>query len=592
MKRSDTSKKPLKRSDIPYQPLFQLGLFSDASREAATDALTQLCVVAKMFREREGLFEALKHWRDTHTHTDETVLPGLIVAEQAMSPSEKPLVDLWADCWKEVKPDHVRQILSGLVEDQCEPNIWVGDLMEAGYVDSGPSTFYRIMSENIGLNELGTIGLMGSSSAPAINMFLGKCLSIRVDTREEELLYKRLAFISDTNCHVEYASDETRFDYLPCDGYMCIPPLEEDEILIPVEINQKLPKELAGTKLPAESIAVLLCILDPMKRPASIVVSSRFLFKNTYASLRQYLVESGRLHSVIEMHHDFGDDTCAILALNHPVSKCDVVRLIDGPMFLHSDKGRRKRMFDWNSFSSAIAGIEHTAAANVTVERLSENDFELKPRRYAGNLLSELIDGHHVQPLSEVADIILSRSVAKKLGDNESISEPDFHEANLADIDNDGQVRKGSRPIVLKDKVKVEKLAHRLQKGDIIVGVKGSIGKAGLVTKEIPVDTLCGQSLAVIRLKPDSSIHSAEFLYRYLVQPLVTDYLESVSGGAFISFLRSKDLAELPVLVLPNKDQKRISKQHAKIIDMIHMANTLREQSQLLSNQLFSEKSV
>jgi len=74
---------------------------------------------------------------------------------------------------------------------------------------------------------------------------------------------------------------------------------------------------------------------------------------------------------------------------------------------------------------------------------------------------------------------------------------------------------------------------------------------------------------------------------RYLAQPAVTDYLESLAGGSAISFIRAKDLANLQVPIRTPLEQARIREIHDKIIATVAESDRLSEGAQALNDSAF-----
>lgn len=158
-------------------------------------------------------------------------------------------------------------------------------------------------------------------------------------------------------------------------------------------------------------------------------------------------------------------------------------------------------------------------------------DFWENPMSYLGYL-----------KLGDVVDIIRGQAITEK--GNQSM----VFELNPGDINDAGIIGIVKKYLSDINPEKYER--YRIKKGDIVIGVKGLVGRVGLVDHE--VDNLyAGQAIAILRRKTDCS-YPAEYLFTMLRQQL-SNFIE-------LSGLRSKKsktllMDNLRDLMLPYPDR-------------------------------------
>src|SRR5690606_595739 len=87
---------------------------------------------------------------------------------------------------------------------------------------------------------------------------------------------------------------------------------------------------------------------------------------------------------------------------------------------------------------------------------------------------------------------------------------------------------------------------------DIVLVIKGSVGKTGIVPRDVPPagpeGWSAGQSCIILRSKR-SDIITPEALAIQLRSPVGQESLRRISSGATIPLIRSKELVRMPILV-------------------------------------------
>jgi type I restriction enzyme S subunit len=122
---------------------------------------------------------------------------------------------------------------------------------------------------------------------------------------------------------------------------------------------------------------------------------------------------------------------------------------------------------------------------------------------------------------------------------------------------------------IIDDKISIEEIArigkedverlsqHKLQKGDIVYGRRGDIGRRAL-TREEHTGWLCGTGCIKISLQ-NASILEPSFLYYYLGQPKIVSWIYNQAIGATMPNLNTSIIRSIPITYPPLTAQKKIA---------------------------------
>ena len=157
----------------------------------------------------------------------------------------------------------------------------------------------------------------------------------------------------------------------------------------------------------------------------------------------------------------------------------------------------------------------------------------------------------------------------------------------MSDFRPDGTVEFGSKERYLDVATASKARKRELRPGDILLGVKGTIGKVALVAETAYENLLAGQSTVILRIQDLDRVSDPVYLLRYLSLPAVRAFLESMAGGSAIRFIRAKDLSNLPVPILSAEQQSRIRETHEDIVEAIEESQHFSDQARRLNDQAF-----
>jgi type I restriction enzyme M protein len=204
----------------------------------------------------------------------------------------------------------------------------------------------------------------------------------------------------------------------------------------------------------------------------------------------------------------------------------------------------------------------------VTWEDCEDNDYNLLADRYVASsedrrLQALLKNSEEVTELSEVAEFFRTQSMKNEL-DGDGV---DCFEVSVGDIEGDGHVRNPGKSILLEERA-LGKLRNQILKpNDILLAVKGSVGRVGIIPSDLDVDEpwFANQSFLVLRLKLNPYIHNPLVLFRYLSSPAGQSLIRSRVGGATVPIIQTRDVHSLPIIVPSRKEQDEIAAEQGKI---------------------------
>lgn len=282
--------------------------------------------------------------------------------------------------------------------------------------------------------------------------------------------------------------------------------------------------------------------------------------------LREKISDSGRLKAVISLPAGFLVGTAIYtqaLVFDADNSQHERVSFLDlrDREYIEAGKSGRK-LVNLNlkaraEIENVLADKEITSSIKVSLSEIKNNENSLDIGRYiAARESAKSLDGIETVNLEDVVEIYRAQaSVKDSDGDK-------YYEISASDINPLGIIETPKKVIVLKkDNRALKNLVH---KGDIVLAIKGSTGKVGLVEAEHD-NWLAGQSFVIIRLKDKA--WTPEFLFWQLNSKRIKKQLGLLSTGGFIQLLKISDVKGLK-LIPPTTE----------ILQKVHDANIRRSE--------------
>lgn len=317
-------------------------------------------------------------------------------------------------------------------------------------------------------------------------------------------------------------------------------------------------------RLNAETLSILHALENHGTRTL-ILVGEGELFRmvGAEAVVRRDLVESGRLTAVLGVPPGlFYTSTMVklgLLVLAGKSAEQEQVRFVDighEGLSYRGTRGRFEFDFDPRTKTAALisgpAPTDKNVGRDVSYNEIFDHNFVLTPERYLNAGLRDRIDmlmrDADAATLPDVVEMIRPANLQKTLGEDYTI-----FEASPGDIGERGYLGQPGRSFTVDRATYTRALNQRVQPGDVLLSIKGTIGVVGLVPDDVPHEGgtaiwTAGQSLMILRPKKRGGMDPIT-LYEYLTDETVQEFIKSLAGGSVIQNLGMKDLKAFPVPV-------------------------------------------
>lgn len=325
-----------------------------------------------------------------------------------------------------------------------------------------------------------------------------------------------------------------------------------------------------------------------------VCVPNGFLFgANTERELRKSLIERGQLRAVVALPP--GLLSIASIAISmlviSPAGGEHSVRVVnaDDDCFRRMLSKTRSELTNIEAIIEAVNGTaDETIARDVPVDEIASNDYQLQVSRYLIPDAQKRVLAHLQQtrlvPLGSLVDIIRPPVVKSK--GSASIT---LREVGVGDLQTFGYINDPQKSIKVDEEMAAKLSRHHLRPLDVVLSIKGSVGKVGLVPHTINVADLpwvAGQSSVALRVKSQNLRPSA--LFMLLRSRLGQALIKGIVSAGTIPFIQTRELESLsiPVPSLMEQDAAaNVLEQEASIQDEIRQ---LQERLRQLSTNLWS----
>lgn len=291
-------------------------------------------------------------------------------------------------------------------------------------------------------------------------------------------------------------------------------------------------------------------VLAQAKGRCVVAVPNSYLFSSgAEAACRQRLLQRGQVCAVVAI-----PGVLPTTAVSFALLVLDVrggngrVRFVNGD----DDQFRttirtRANLTDVPALVTEVQSEEKSAVArSVSIEEIANNDWNLQASRY---LLDQTAEGlrHRLKEaesimLREVAEIIRPLPV---LRDGEGLR---VCEVGAADIPPYGYITSASRNVVVDEAGAWRNERQFLRPFDVVLVVKGSAGKVGIVPADAPPPGeggwIAGQSSVVLRCHGKVQLE-AHSLALQLRGPVGQELLKMITSGATIPLIQVRELQQL-----------------------------------------------
>lgn len=301
-------------------------------------------------------------------------------------------------------------------------------------------------------------------------------------------------------------------------------------------------------------------ILAQTRGRAIVTVMNGLLFgSGAERNLREDLLTKRQIEAVVAMPAGLLSMTAipfTILVLNTE-QPCETVRFVnaDTPRFKESILRTKSRLINLDQLlETVLATSDSDIAKNVNVEEILANDAQLQVGRYvlgaSEQKVASLLASMELRRLDEIATLI--KPVANVLAEKGMA----VYEVGASDLPDYGYIHTASKQILIEPRA--GKMRDQfLRAGDIVLIIKGSLGKVGIVGAAAPAPGengwIAGQSAVVIRLEKSGAVDPIA-LFMLLRSEFGKGLVRTLASGSAITFVQLRELKQLAIPV-PSRDE-------------------------------------
>lgn len=349
-------------------------------------------------------------------------------------------------------------------------------------------------------------------------------------------------------------------------------------------------------KTTSGAVLAILHLLRQAQGRVVVAVSNSLLFSaGAERSLREDLVRQGQVEKVISMPAGLLLNTniaFSILVLN-PSGGLDNIQFINADT-AHFRVSVSKAKCQLINVDELVTRIESKADSddqvNVSTADVLNNGAQLQVSRY---VLPDTIK--QLKAMLNQSPTVVLNSLVRTVRPMPVISQDDdgieVWEIGAADLPPYGYIRAPGRTLKVEPLALTKHAKQFLRPLDIVLIVKGSVGKVGIVPPDVPPPGLggwiAGQSAIVLRTDAAGPI-DPRALFLQLRSALGRELLKGIVSGATIQLIQLRELERLEIL-LPDADvcQQAIEalEKEARLQNEI---NHLRQEQSLLTSDLWS----
>ena len=311
------------------------------------------------------------------------------------------------------------------------------------------------------------------------------------------------------------------------------------------------------------SVLAIRHALSQTKSRLVIAVPNSVLFSHGYErELRRDLVEKGMIETVITMPSGLLHQTniaFSILIIN-PEGGIRSIKFInaDQPQFYIGVARTKNKLRNFDKLLDLITlNKESEDCAIVPIGKILDNDVQLQVDRYVVSESRKQLE-KRLSSLStiQLGDIVRTvRAIPPGFKQEKPLA---AMEIGAIDLPQFGYIEAKGKTISIDSNLAKRYEDCFLRPLDIILIIKGSVGKIGLVPFDVPAPGnggwVAGQSAIVLRVNPE---YCAQSLFVQLRSPMGQALLQGIVSGATIKLIQLRELMKLEIVKsTPEQDAK------------------------------------
>jgi len=301
------------------------------------------------------------------------------------------------------------------------------------------------------------------------------------------------------------------------------------------------------------------------------------------AKLRKDLIENNYLESVIQLAPNLDSNTSTettIIVINKKKNddKVHFINLKDSS-FLKKD-GRKVILDNFDKIIDIYKNkieIDNISRV-VNNEEIKSNKFSFSVERYMKSkeslLIKEYLESYKTIELQTIATVRKSQLFSDE---NEGKT---VYEISPSDFSSAGFTMKGTKSKKIKKQLR-KLYIYKLEKYDVILSTKGTIGKIAIYDKVATQtdDFIVSQANVIIRINEDDSLkrkNRAIELYMFLKSNIGQNILKELVSGTVMPQISTDDVKKMKIPIIYEEEKEKISKNFYKEIKIFEKINKLQ----------------
>lgn len=325
------------------------------------------------------------------------------------------------------------------------------------------------------------------------------------------------------------------------------------------------------------------------RKRSIVVVGNGFLCRSasTDVALRQSVIE--RLHAVVALPRRIFPQ--ANINTSAMVFAPEAERANRSSFVCFIDQANYPRM-ELHIFQKILmCEAGHDKCALINKREIADAVFNFSVDKYVLDEKTKenqkILNNLKLVTLSDVAEIRRPQALPRHGGGGQSFK---VREALLADIEGT-RLTLPTKVSELPDKARFIVEEAELRPDDILLSIKGTIGKVAIVSEAVLKESLevpivAGQSFVILRLRSGGPYSDPRALVAFLRSPLAKSLLEGSASGTVIPNISMGGLRALPVPIISRGNQALIVKKHHENEAIRDEIETLLKKSALVEAQM------
>lgn len=308
--------------------------------------------------------------------------------------------------------------------------------------------------------------------------------------------------------------------------------------------------------------ANILHMIKQCKRRIVASVSEGVLYSTMDKELRQYLVDQGMLKAVISLPSGVWTGTAVktSLLVIEPEGRNTTVRFVDATdeVFISKTTSRLISLSNPDEVLDYVNSDEDLDyAISMSKSALRANDYNLDVAIYVLDAEQKEVN----RRLENFETVSLDSLVRFERGLPFKYDEGDYTvlEVGAEELNTIGDIVEPTREVQISDTVRAQNESGFLKPNDIVLMLKGSAGKLGLVPENVPTEGdrrwMINRSGIVLRTVSEKI--DPRSLYAYLCSEMGQVQLDALVKGTSIGNISLKELKKLPIILPTEAEQQQ-----------------------------------